>query len=698
MKSTPRTIDRPATRSAWRISSAIACFVLAHSPVLADGPADNQPTSVRRVPKLGVEVPAEVRAELEAGLKSLDAKIDAIRWRKDPKMVKLLPDVEIYRKAVRDALDYQEFFDAKEFAIARKLLEQGHDRAVGLEIGNPAWTRAKGLVVRGYRSKIDGSVQPVGLVIPDTYDGNLPGRYRTDLWFHGRGETLSELTFVHQRQTQPGQFTPADTIVIHPYGRYCNAAKLAGEVDAWEALELVKDQYRVDEDRISVRGFSMGGASAWHFAAHHPTSFFATNPGAGFSETPRFLKDFQHEIVQPTWWERKLFQIYDCNEWAENFRLIPTVAYSGEIDNQKQAADVMAEALDKIGIDLTHIIGPKTGHKYEPEAAAEVERRMANLARKGRVRVPGEVNFVTYTLRYPQAAWLKIEGLGEHWAKAEISGRIDTEEDIIRIKTKNVTAFKINFDAGEFPYDTAPKVVIDDLPLQGDSISSDRSWAMSFVKIGDTWKDATSPESKEKVKPIRKIPGLQGPIDDAFLDSFLFVLPSGTADSPKVDEWSKAEAERARVQWRQHFRGVAPTKLDTEVTIDDIRTKNLILWGDEKSNAFIAKIAGRLPIKSKNGKLQIGEQSFDSVDHAPILIYPNPENPAKYVVINSGFTFREYAHLNNARQIPKLPDWAIVDLNTPPDSLWPGKIVAADFFDESWHVKPSANPSNRAGE
>ena len=42
-----------------------------------------------------------------------------------------------------------------------------------------------------------------------------------------------------------------------------------------------------------------------------------------------------------------------------------------------------------------------------------------------------------------------------------------------------------------------------------------------------------------------------------------------------------------------------------------------------------------------------------------MLIYPNPLNPKQYVVLNSGFTFREYDYLNNARQVPKLPDWAV---------------------------------------
>jgi len=652
---------------------------------IADGPADNIPANVRRIPKIGVEVPADVRAELESGLKELKTQIDALAQMNNPQTRQLLPDVEIYYKAVYDALEYQEFFDVKEFAIAKSWIQHGLDRATGLKIGNPTWLRAKGPVVRGYRSKIDGSVQPVGLVIPDSYDPYGSARHRVDFWFHGRGEVMSELAFMNQRHTQKGQFTPADTIVIHPYGRYNNASKLAGEVDAYEALDMLRANHRVDEDRITVRGFSMGGASAWHFAAHNPTAFAAANPGAGFSETPDFLKVFQKETLQPTDWERKLFRLYDCNEWAENFRMIPTVAYSGEIDSQKQAADIMAVALKKIGIELTHIIGPKTAHKFEPEAAKEVERRMDAIAKQGRDRVPTNLSFVTYTLRYPKAAWLTVTGLGEHWEKASVEGKIEAGYQRIRLTTKNVTSLKIDFGPGESPFDTGHEVVIDGVSLPGPSIQSDRSWSASFRKEGTSWVEGGP------VTRLAKRHGLQGPIDDAFMDSFLFVSPSGKAASPKVDEWSKAEMAHAQEHWRRHFRGVAPIKPDTEVTADDMRTKNLILWGDASSNTIIAKLADRLPIQTRDGKIMVGQQSFDAANHAPILIHPNPESPSRYVVLNSGFTFREFAHLNNARQIPKLPDWAIVNLDTPPNPLWPGKIVAADFFDEAWQLKPATS-------
>jgi len=72
-----------------------------------------------------------------------------------------------------------------------------------------------------------------------------------------------------------------------------------------------------------------------------------------------------------------------------------------------------------------------------------------------------------------------------------------------------------------------------------------------------------------------------------------------------------------------------------------------------------------------------------------VLIYPNPDDANHYIVINSGFTFREYDYLNNARQVPKLPDYAIVDITTPANARYPGKIVQAGFFGANWELLPN---------
>ena len=284
--------------------------------------------------------------------------------------------------------------------------------------GKSPWTTATGLVVRGYVSKIDGSVQPYGLVVPKSYEAGKDRTHRLDLWCHGRGEKLTELSFLESRLRSPGEFTPQDAFVLHLYGRYCCANKLAGEIDALEAMADVQKHYRIDVNRRVIRGFSMGGAACWHFAVHYPSLWAAAAPGAGFSETPDFLRVFQSEDVKPTVYERKLWHMYDCTDYARNLFNLPTVAYSGEKDTQKQAADIMALAMEKEGLKLIHLIGPKTGHGYHPETKKELNRRIDEIVARGRNPVPATISFTTYTLRYNHCFWLTLEGLEKHWERA----------------------------------------------------------------------------------------------------------------------------------------------------------------------------------------------------------------------------------------------------------------------------------------
>ncbi|QDT25585.1 hypothetical protein Enr10x_08820 [Gimesia panareensis] len=651
----------------------------------ADGPKDNLPDQVRRIPSLGVEVPEKQRAQLEAGLAKLKSSLDQLKKAKDARIRFLIPDVEIYHRAVRCDLEFQEFFHEREIGAGLKLLEQGQERADQLLKGEAPWTKQTGLVVRGYISKIDQTVQPYGLVIPDSYTFSGKSQYRCDLWFHGRGERLSEVNFINQAQRSRGQYTPTDTIVLHPYGRYSNAFKFAGEVDVLEALESTKENYRIDDDRIAVRGFSMGGAACWQFAVHYADRWFAANPGAGFSETPLFLDVFQNEELKPTWYEKKLWQLYDCPGYALNLFQCPTVAYSGEIDKQKQAADVMEGALAKVGIDMVHIIGPDTAHRIHPDSKVIIEQKMDSLARVGRERVPRTIHLVTYTLKYNRMDWVTMDAMGEEWTQGRIDARLPGGNRV-EVKTRNVTAFTLKMAPGEAPLDmTHPVTVkVDGTELKASRPLSDRSWQVSFHITDAGWQvgPAQYPEGQ-----LVKKHNLQGPIDDAFMDSFIFVSPSGKCASPTVEKWVQSEMKHAIVHWRQQFRGDARVMKDSQITDKEIAASNLVLWGDPQSNAILKKIADKLPIEWKQDAIVVGDKQYAADHHAPVLIFPNPLNPEKYVVLNSGFTYREYAYLNNARQVPMLPDWAIIDLRTPAGSQYPGKVVDASFFDEFWRLK-----------
>jgi len=650
------------------------------APTLAFAQAT--PTS-KQAPPPGIDVPADDTREMTAGLDALGKEIDAMRGHAsgatDPNAA-LLPDVEVFHKAVRYALQYDEIFKPAEIITARAQLALGQERMKQLRDGKPSWTSATGPLILGYTSRIDGSAQPYGLIVPDDWKPGDKTPRPLYLWFHGRGDTLTELAFIAGRLKGKHDFSTPNAFELHLYGRYCNASKFAGETDCFEAMADVQRRYTIDPNRIVEMGFSMGGATGWHMAAHHPGLWAVGSCGAGFAETEIYAKVDDPKKEPPPPWERKLYSLYDCNVIAANYGNLPFIAYSGEIDPQKQSGDLMNKAMADEGLKMEWLIGPGVGHKYEPETKKELSRRIDADVAKGRDPLPPHIHFQTFTTRYNQCKWLTIDALDQHWERADIDATL-VDEGTYRIKTKNIAAFTIALPPGPAPLDKThpPRVVIDDQEVVGPPVKE--RWSASFCKLGGKWQGLPPDFGRGP----HKRHGLQGPIDDAFMDSFIFVRPTGKPLNDKVGAWAQNELELAIAGWRRVFRGDAQVKDDTAITADDVKSANLVLWGDPGSNKALAQLLPKLPIQWTKDKLIMGTRSASATDHAPIFIYPNPSNPDRYIVVNSGFTFRMGARTSNSLQTPKLPDWALIDLNTPPSELWPGKVVDAGFFDEAWH-------------
>ena len=472
--------------------------------------------------------------------------------------------------------------------------------------------------------------------------------------------------------------------------------------DVYKAKELLRQgQIRADElangtaswttaTGLVVRGFSMGGAAVWHIAAHHAGLWAAAAPGAGFSETAAFLKIWEREKVKPTWWEQKLWHLYDATDHAANFYNIPLVTYSGEIDGQKQAADVMAKALAEEGMQMTHVIGPNTPHRYHPDSKPIINAKLDAIAARGRNPYPRKVRFTTWSLAYNQMKWVTIDSLEQHWERARLDAEI-VDDNNVDVKTSGVSAFTLDIGPGGSTLNVGRKasVTINGQKVAATAPMTDRSWTAHFRKTGATWASVDKPVAADG--KLHKIHNLQGPIDDAFLDSFVVVRPTGDPMIPAITEWLTKEQAHMIDAWRKQFRGDAQVRDDAQITEADIANSNLILFGDPGSNKLLARILGKLPLQWSKDSVVAGKKTYSSATHVPVMIYPNPLNPKKYIVINSGFTFREYDYLNNARQTPKLPDYAVVDISTPPDGRFPGKIVDAGFFGEHWEFKPSQN-------
>jgi pimeloyl-ACP methyl ester carboxylesterase len=667
------------------IRSLIALALFGSLVMTASG-ADAFPPIPRVLPPEGLEIPAEVRGRLETRLEETKKRLKAIGRE---------PDVEVFTKAVELALVHREFYVEKDFAKADWALDEANKRLDLLAKGESPWTRGTGTVVEGYRSTIDGSAQPYGLVIPKDHEFSKPCPLY--VWLHGRGDKNTDLHFLQERATKPGQITPPNAIVVHPFGRHCVGWKHAGEIDVLEVVESVKQRYKIDPDRVVLIGFSMGGAGAWHIGAHYADQWVAVSPGAGFVDVAKYQKLTPDRY--PEWYVQKLWGLYDVPDYVRNFFNTEVIAYSGELDKQREAAVIMEEAFKSQGRPLTHLIGPGVEHKYEPATLKELLRRLDEVVTKGQAKDPATVHLQTRTLRYPAQKWIKAEGMEEHWKEA----RIDAErtEGEITLKTENVNRLAINLSAERLKFE----LTIDgqrlghvfDPPLVrtgGRSVHSygkqDGQWKRTNTESSPLARSAQVNADGSRAKlSLRKRPGGQGPIDDAFMSRFVAVVPTGKSRNPAFGAWCDAELSHLKHRWRALMRGELPVVADREFNQEQFEGVNLILWGDPDSNSVLRGLtaSAKIPARFEGGRWTVGEQAYDGNRFVPQLIYPRTEGFGGYYVLNSGLTFREAHDRTNSQQNPKLPDWAIIDISQPPDASAPGRIHDADFFDENWQLK-----------
>ena len=549
-------------------------------------------------------------------------------------------DVEVIHKAIRFALENGEFYDPKKDLQKVAALV----RAADAKESSP-----HGLKIRGYRSAIDGSLQPYGIEVPEGLDLKKPAPVW--IWLHGRGDSKTDLHFLHERLGKDGQFRPGDAIVLHPFGRQCIGWKHAGEIDVFEALTDLASQYKIDPQRIALCGFSMGGAGAWHIGAHYTDRFAVVHAGAGFAETARYTK--LKEADYPPDYEQLLWGQYDVPGYARNLLNVPLLAYSGENDKQMQAALVMEEALAAQGHALKHVIGPGMGHKYHPDSKMQIEAWIGAALKKGRDLTPREVHFQTRTLRYNRMGWVEVTGLRQHWRDSRVDASV--EDGSVTVTTKNVTSLRLS-----------PGKPIGVVRIDGQMLQGLKGNAVS-LKLHDGKWAVGSPQ----VPGQRKSPGLQGPIDDAFMSPFLLVLPDKKSASTLHQRWLEFEIAHFQKRWKELFRGELRTKRDSQLSAEDHASYNIVAWGTPDSSEVVRAAMARAP-------------EHEPAHQVVAMIRPNPDNPQRYLLINSGPTFREAHDRTNSLQNPKLGDWAVIDLRTDPNVAAPGEIVASGFFDEEW--------------
>lgn len=302
----------------------------------ADGPSLIQAQVLQGDRSLGF---ATVRVLLAKGLDETLARLQA-EATGVPESLRpdVLYPVERIRNVNYGRIEISGFDPTKELAGAQEVL-------AAAKAGKDPFAGRTGDFKRHYVFAAGGEIMPYHLYVPSNYN---PARaFPLVVALHGLGANedsmLSPLYRIAPLAEQHGFIVvaPLGYRVDGGYGAFPSGRRgELSERDVMEVLKLVRQQYKIDDNRIYLVGHSMGGIGTWALGAKYPELWAALAPISGFSSPGN----------------------------VEKMRAIPEIVVHGDADDvvPVSGSRAMVAEMKKLGVEVKYLEVPGGSHINVP--------------------------------------------------------------------------------------------------------------------------------------------------------------------------------------------------------------------------------------------------------------------------------------------------------------------------------------------
>ena len=255
----------------------------------------------------------------------------------------ILFPVDRMRYVNRGSLELRTFNPDRDFTAAQTVASAAAGR-------QHPFARKTGDFKRHYRLDIADEILPYRMYVPTSYDGSRP--FPLIVALHGLGGTEDSF-FENYDRAFPPLAERHGYIVAAPMGYRVDGfygwgvgtppadpatrrVQERSEADVMEVLRLVREQYKIDDNRIYLAGHSMGAIGTWRIAPKFPDLWAALATFAGQGD-PSTL---------------------------ERIRNVPQIAIHGDRDptvNVRGSRAMVARARE-LGMEITYIEVPGGNH------------------------------------------------------------------------------------------------------------------------------------------------------------------------------------------------------------------------------------------------------------------------------------------------------------------------------------------------
>ena len=472
-----------------------------------------------------------------------------------------------------------------------------------------------------FESNIDGSVQYYS-VAPNQKSDERPALF---LSVHGAGV---------QAMGQARAYAPKDWgVLVAPTNRRPRGFNWEdwGRIDALEVLELAKNKFNPDPERIYLTGHSMGGHGTWYLGATYPDKWAAIAPCAGYPTLTAYgsadgrIPDSATSVT-----ESILLRASNASNviaLAGNYKQHGVYIFHGDADRVVPVtfARQMRELLAQFHPDFSYYEYPGGSHWFGNESVDWPP--LFDYFRWHTLKPDSITDTIDFVTANPgvssECRWAAIIQQKQPLQFSNINLVRDKQANTISGTTGNVAMLQV--DLSDFSKGEKVSLILDSVVMDH-IVRDDRE--LYLTRTGSDWKIATKPEGNQK-NPLRS-----GTFKDAFNHKMVFVY--GTAGDANEDQWAYHKARYDAEVWYYRANGSVDIIADHAFDPGKYPDRGVILYGNASTNSAWNKLLKGAPIQVTRDRISFGSKVFTGDDHATYFIWPRLDSNVASVAVIAG--------------------------------------------------------------